>query len=225
MNFALNRKEETVNAVRAILKGIPYLGETLNQFIFGRLDELRFKRFESTLTEIAERLKESRRDHDVDSEQFINLLEAVAPHLVRAIDNEKRERFRDLLLNAATLCRGSAEWEKAKLAGQLLSELEAPALAVLANVAHYTEMHPASIVSLPRAQVVNPDNFLWDSPSLGLLVIDYDWPVVEEWTRRLREKRLIGFGSSDARGDFRGVFLTELGKMLVEWTVGERSTT
>lgn len=86
-------------------------------------------------------------------------------------------------------------------------------------------MHPASIVSLPRAQVVNPDNFLWDSPSLGLLVIDYDWPVVEEWTRRLREKRLIGFGSSDARGDFRGVFLTELGKMLVEWTVGERSTT
>lgn len=109
MNFALTRKEETVNAVRAILKGIPYLGESLNQFIFGRLDELRFKRFESTLTEIAERLKESRRDHGVDSEQFINLLEAVAPHLVRAIDDEKRERFRDLLLNAAILCRGSAE--------------------------------------------------------------------------------------------------------------------
>jgi len=71
MNTGLTRKEETVNAIRAVLKGIPYLGETLDQFIFGRLDELRFKRFESALTEIAERLKESNRCSRVDSEQFV----------------------------------------------------------------------------------------------------------------------------------------------------------
>ena len=225
MNVELTRKEETVNAVRAILKGIPYLGETLDGFIFGRLDELRFKRFESTLTEIAERLKESNHVSYVESEQFINLLEAIAPDLVRATMNEKRERFRDLLLNAATLPPNSAEWEKAKLAGQLLSELEAPALAVLASIAHYEGEPHASIVSLPRPQVVDQKNFSWDSPSLGPLVIDFDWPVVEEWARRLREKRLIGFSSSDARGGFGGIYLNELGKMLVEWTIGERSTT
>jgi hypothetical protein len=225
MNTNLTRKEESVNAVRAILKGIPYLGETLDQFIFGRLDELRFKRFESTLTEIAAMLKESKRDPRVDSEQFVELLEAITPSLVRATRNEKRERFRDLLLNAATLPPDSAEWEKAKLAGQLLAELEAPALAVLASVAHYIGAQPASIVSLPRPQVVNQESFSWDSPSPGLLVIDFDWSVVEEWMRRLREKRLIGFQSHDARGGFGGVYLTELGKMLVEWTVGERSTT
>jgi hypothetical protein len=223
MNTGLTRKEETVNAIRAVLKGIPYLGETLDQFIFGRLDELRFKRFESALTEIAERLKESNRCSRVDSEQFVNLLETVAPNLVRATEKEKRECFRDLLLNAATLEQSSAEWEKAKLAGQLLTELEAPALAIITSLAHYVEKHPAFIVSLPSPQVVNPDTFSWESPMLSLLAIQYDWPVVEEWTHRLREKRLIGFSSSDARGGFGGVFLTELGKMLVEWTVGDRS--
>lgn len=223
MSTELTRKEETVNAVRAILRGVPYVGGSLDQFIFGRLDELRIKRFEATLNEIAERLNESKRTSHVNSEQFVNLLESVAQNLVRATEAAKRERFRDLLLNAATLPPGSAEWEKAKLAGQLLSELEAPALAVIAAVSGYREAHPPSVVSIPKVQVVNPDTFSWDSPSLGFLHIDYDWAVIEEWVRRSREKRLIEFGSHDVRGEFRGVYLPQLGKMLVEWTVGERS--
>jgi hypothetical protein len=102
-------------------------------------------------------LKESKRDPRVDSEQFVELLEAVTPSLVRATRNEKRERFRDLLLNTATLPPDSADWEKAKLAGQLLTELEAPALAVLASMAYYAGAQPISIVSVPRPQVVNED--------------------------------------------------------------------
>lgn len=224
MNTGLTLKEESTNAIRALLKGIPYLGATLDQFTFGRLEMLRHKRLQATMTEIAERLKECNAAPQVDSEQFVNLLETVVADLVRSTEKEKREGFRDLLLNAAVLPPSSTEWEEAKLAAQLLSELEAPALAVLANVARYMEAHPPNIVILPRAQVVNPDTFTWNMPSLGPLVIGFDWPVVQEWAMRLKEKRLIGF-APDARGGFTGVVLTDLGKMLVAWTVGQRSTT
>jgi hypothetical protein len=225
MAITLSRKDETVNAVRAALKAIPFFGGTLEQFIFGRLDELRMKRIELTLTEVAQTLEQSGRKPQVDSEQFVNLLENVAPHLVRATRNENRERFRDLLSNASTLPPDAPEWEKANLAGQLLSELETPALAVVACLARFTGPQPAGIVSLPKPQVVSQNDFLWESPSLGPFVIDFDWPVVEEWIQRLRERRLLGFSSVDARGGFGGLYLTELGKMLVEWSVGERSAT
>jgi len=48
-------------------------------------------------------------------------------------------------------------------------------------------------------------------------LINYDWPVVEEWTIRLREKRIVGLSSSDARGGFGGLQLTDLGRSVVEW--------
>ena len=36
-------------AFQAMLKGIPYIGESLNHFIFGPLEEARWRRLEQTL--------------------------------------------------------------------------------------------------------------------------------------------------------------------------------
>jgi hypothetical protein len=86
----------------------------------------------------------------------------------------------------------------------------------------YVEKHPAFIVSHPQPTSRQPRYIL-----MGIAHAQFAsyirWPVVEEWTHRLREKRLIGFSSTDARGGIGGVFMTELGKMLVEWTIGERA--
>jgi hypothetical protein len=55
--------------------------------------------------------------------------------------------------------------------------------------------------------------------------LPYTWVVLEEWVRRLREMRLISIGSHagnpDAPGGegFGGLALTELGGLLVRWTV------
>jgi len=48
--------------------------------------------------------------------------------------------------------------------------------------------------------------------------IPFPWPVVQEWAHRLREMRLLGSQSSDGRGGFGGLYLTELGFMLAGWT-------
>ena len=45
--------------------------------------------------------------------------------------------------------------------------------------------------------------------------------MIEEWARRLREKRLIDFISVDARGGFGGVRLTALGQFFVKWAMVE----
>ena len=80
-NNSLSVKDYSINAFQAILKGIPYIGASLEQFIFGPLNELRMKRIETTLSEIAEALKNKSVNPDLSNEDFINLLESVAPDM------------------------------------------------------------------------------------------------------------------------------------------------
>jgi len=53
----LSARDYAANTIEAILKGVPYIGETLAQFIFGPGAERRIRRIERTLAEIGERLK------------------------------------------------------------------------------------------------------------------------------------------------------------------------
>ncbi len=216
----LSKKEHAVNAARAILKGIPYIGSTLEQFAFGPLEELRMRRIETTLAEVAEALKKCGPDCHVATEEFVNLLEEVLPELSRATNEEKRKCFRDLLTSAAFLDAGEAAWEQAVLARKLLTDLEAPALATIAALANCDAAEPVALVSRPKPQLVAESEFDWDNPVEESWVIGYDWPIVEEWCQRMREMRLITFGSVDARGGFGGIGLTPLGRLLVRWAVG-----
>ncbi len=210
-------KGRVANVVHGVLKGVPYIGPPLEHFIFGSLQEIRMKRIEETLSEIAESLGDSGAE-SVTNERFVTLLESVAPDLSRSIDEEKRQRFRDLLTNAATLPSETKEWEEAALASTLLREIEAPGLAILAALAQCKKSADITLTSRPVSQVVEGP-FDYEEPGEPQHALPYEWVLVEYWARELREKGLIGFGTRDARGGFGRVALTPLGEFLIRWSV------
>lgn len=219
----LTKDERNVNALRALAKLLPLVGDSLDQLAFGPIDELRAKRVEQTLVEIDLRLA-SLGQQSARAEELASLLEKNIPRIARATSEDARSRFRDLLINAAPIQANDSRWSQAELAGEILAELAPAAMAILAQLAARGKRTVSWIVSSPSPQVV-PEGFDWDNPEMGNLPIGYAWPVVSEWVTRLREKRLIGLGSSDARGGFGAVQLTELGEMLVDWTVAEKGDT
>ena len=218
-NSILSHRDYLVNTSQAILKGIPYIGGSLEQFIFGPLNELRMRRIESTLQEIAEILQQKELTAYVENEYFVNLLEVVVPSLSRSINEDRRQRFRDLLLNAAHTPPNDSDWEEAKLTFQLLDSIDGPGLAILAGISK-SSSNSVSLVSKPTCQVFDGD-FDFDNPLGPHHILPYKWPMIEEWARRLNEMRLIGYGSHDARGGFGHVYIRDLGKILVKWTVSE----
>jgi len=220
-DLQLTTRERNVNVVRALAKLVPGVGEGLDQLVFGPSEERRQKRVEATLNEIVDRL-DSIGARPSKAEEYVYLLESTLPTIARATNEDVRERFRDLLVNAATLPEGDGKWAEAQLSEQLLSEIDAPGLAILAQLARYKGPSPAALVSKPVCQIVNEKEFDWANLSTGSHLVGYDWIVIEEWARRLREKRLIHIGShNSAKGGFGGISLDELGDLLVRWTVSE----
>jgi DNA-binding transcriptional ArsR family regulator len=184
----------------------------------GPLDELRSKRVDAALHEILARLRDLGAE-PTRAEEFANLFEKVLPKLARAASNAVRERFRDLLVNAAQVPTGDHRWGQANLAEQILSELDEPAITILTLLVRANTSSYVDIVSAPVPQVVPAGSFQWQSPQLGCHPIGADWPVVEEWLRRLRETRLIIYRSHDGRGAFGEVRLAQLGQLLVDWVL------
>ncbi len=216
-NISLSKKDELVNASQALVKSIPWIGAALDQVIFGRLSELRLRRIELTLQEIANKIQDSK--NYVDTEEFANLLENVTPALVRATGDKKRERLRDLLLNAATHDPQHSEWAASKLAAELIEDLDEPALLAISRLATFDFKNKVDFVSLPSPQFVYAEIFDWDKPEQITSAIQYEWPILEEWMRRLREKRIVTFGSHDARGGFGNIQFTALGNTLIKWII------
>lgn len=204
-------------AFQGALMAVPYLGSSLAHFIFGPLTELRIKRIEKTLSEVVENLGEEKASA-VANEQFATLLESIGPELSRSSHEDKRQRFRDLLTNAAGLPADSDGWEEARLASELLKDIEAPGLAIIAGIANMKSEDPVVLTSRPVSQVFQGE-FDYDHPGKPQYILPYDWVVVEYWARWLREKRIITYSSHDARGGFGGVALPELGRFLVKWTI------
>ena len=221
MNTDLTVKDHAVNAARALLKGVPYVGDSLDQFIFGPLQERRMRRIEVTLSEVASALG-PQGSMLLVQEQFVNLLEAVAPSLSRTTDEAKRERFRDLLKNAGQLTPNDPKWDEASLAAELLEELDGPALAILAAITRCNDPHGGklTIASRPVAQVFEGD-FNYDAPGSPQQLLPYEWIVVEFWARELKSKQLIWYSSMDARGGFGGLRLAPLGDFLIRWTLSK----
>jgi len=216
---ALEKKDYGVNAVQAIVKGIPYVGASLDQFIFGPLQEKRLRRIEATLHEIANSLGETESIKMV-SEEFVTLLELVAPELSRSVGENKRERFRDLLFKAAHTCADPTQWAEANLAASILNEIDEPGLCLLAAVGRTKRHHPVTIASVPCPQVAVGE-FNYESPGEPQHALPYQWPVIEYWATKLRDQRIILFQSQDARGGFGHVILGPMGEFLIEWLLSE----
>jgi hypothetical protein len=219
-------RERDLNAVRVAIQLIPSVGGALDRLIFGLLDDMRMRRFEETLKEIGERIEELGLDHHVDdNEDFGNLLQDIAPPLSRSSNEDRRRRFRDLILNAAQLQPGDNRWEEVYFASNLLNSIGAPGLAIMAILSRCKNervqvfSRPCPYVHDAEDDLINHD---WTKIAEPHFAIHYDWTVVEEWVRRLTEMRLIWLKGSDARGGFSNVQLTELGQLLVRWSVSDR---
>ncbi len=219
----LSPDDYATNAFQAMLKGIPVFGSSLEQFLFGPLQELRMRRIEATLHEIAVILHQKKIPPSaVETEEFANLLESVAPALSRSTNEDRRQRFRDLLLNAAQTPSGDPIWEEARFASKLLDPIDPPGLAVLAALRETDLGNRFDVVSVPTPQVFK-GHFNFDNPPGTHHVLPYEWPLIDEWVSRLREMRLIDTRGGFGRGGHRQVCLTDVGKMLIRWTLREDS--
>ena len=158
----LSKKEKMTIGMEGILLAVPYVGSSLAHFISGPLNELRIQRIEKTLEEIAAGLGEEKAQAMVN-ESFANLLEKVLPDLSRAVEEEKRQRFRDLLVNAAELSVESTAWDEAALAASLLRDIDTPGLAILAAAAEIEEGENLTLASRPVPQFVR-GTFDYDNP-------------------------------------------------------------
>jgi len=225
----LSRNDHLVNASQAIIKGIPYLGGSLEQFIFGPLNKLRMRRMECTLKEIVKILHERNCPIYMENEYFVNLLESIAPSLSRSLNEERRKCFKNLLLNVAQTQLEDSTWEEAKLASHLLDTIDSPGLAILAAI----YMHESDAVYLFQESPPNNLNIISD--------MQYEWTVIKEWAIRLKEMRIIIYEkASDVLEDnnpgpdpstkepydeqeIKIVFLTDLGKLLVRWVISDNS--
>lgn len=211
----LSNVEKRQLTFQAILKGVPYIGEPINHLVYGRLDEIRWKRIEKTLNEVAEILN-SRGNIPEINERFANLLEEILPTIAKETIEEKRQAYVTLLVNSATVVSDEKE-EEAKLIAEILNELPSVALSILAgaNKANGT----FSIVSHPAPQVFAGTYDEKNYEQQGVFhKINFQWPIVEEWTRRLREKRCITYGSHGKFGYHGGVIMP-LGKLINDWCI------
>jgi hypothetical protein len=155
----LTGKELAMIAFEAGVMAIPYVGPS---FVSASLTELRLKRVEKTLKEVAQKLG-NKKAKNIVNEEFVILLESVSPDLSRATDEEKRQRFRDLLTNAAELAP-SKGWEEARLAAELLKKIDTPGLVVLSELAKLDKGETATLASRPVPQLARGSSFDYDKP-------------------------------------------------------------
>ncbi len=140
------------NSAQALLKGIPVIGESLSQFIFGPLQDIRWNRLERTLGEIGEGVKKGGR---VDTEEFVALLEQVGPRVAREASERRRRFFRDLLINATAVPSGSPKWADANLASDMIAAIDPPGLAILAGVSSFPRNDNANMSADPSPHLFN----------------------------------------------------------------------
>lgn len=218
-NLTPNKKNNPVDmrhvTFQALLKGIPYIGEALNHLIYSRLDEIRWSRVESTLKEISEKLEEKSIPPNFN-DRFVNFLEELLPVISKETIEEKRKSYVEYLINTSTI-QSDDEEEEAKIVLNILKEISYPGLAILAGAKIGSEKGQVAFVSYPKPQVFfgKFDESNLDKNEL-CYELKFNWPIVEEWTRRLRERRLIIYGSHGKYGYYGGG-ITELGKIVVNW--------
>jgi hypothetical protein len=219
----LTRRDHVANVSRALLSGLPYIGPSLDRLIFGGMDELRWKRVERMLADLDASLKAREIPPGaVEREEFGDLLERVVPRVYRAESEEKQRRFRELLLRSAALPSGDSEWESARLASELLDQLEAPGITILGALADVASRGEAQIrwwvLASPEPQVFSPPEenaSHFDTTDLQH-ALGYAWAVIDTWMRRLVDLRLVT-GQRERDTAWTHVSLTSLGSFLVSW--------
>jgi hypothetical protein len=212
-----SRRVARTNWIRAGVKLVPYIGDALDELIYGRIDDARWQRFERTLSELAELMKQRQiPPSEVNREAFGELLEIVAPAASHATTDEKRRLLRDLLLNAVTLPEGHTEWESARLAARLIAGLEVPEIAILVGL----DKIGARGNSHAELRAVGPSSCeLALTERVGASVpLPFKWLVIDQAYRRVSSApaRLVISGPGAVKR-YTHLALTELGEFVVDW--------
>ena len=233
--LVLSNSEYTRNAIRAVVKGLPWIGSSLEQLIYGNIDERRWQRIERTLVELDEQMKKNNiPPESIQKEEFGQLLRMIAPNLSESVNEEKRQRFRDLLINAVTIPEGDSDWESARLAAEYINKLEGPGFEILAMLAKGDayEDRFCTVDRDPKPRILSSsnrnelNNMLQQVGHVGNINNDkfyyplkYEWAVVEEWLSRLVELQLIEGRMHHQKHRWVNVLLTAKGSFLVHWVI------
>jgi hypothetical protein len=206
------------NWLRAGVKVIPYVGDALDELLYGRLEEARWNRLEYTLEALGSMMKERQiPPEEIKKEEFGRLLEGVAPHIARATNEIKTTMFRDLLLNAVTLAPADVQWESARLAGDILSDLDYAALEILAALSKLGARDGG-----PKVDVIIPPEGI---PAVELrenrdrrICLSYNRFVVDRGYKQLTDSsaRLVILGGHGL-DRYEHVTLTPLGEFVIDW--------
>jgi hypothetical protein len=86
-----NRDLYVWTTLQGLLLGIPYIGASLERFVFGVAQERRWNRLEQTLSEVAEGLRRRDAVDALRTEEFVSLLEVVGPAIGRSTAEVKRQ--------------------------------------------------------------------------------------------------------------------------------------
>ncbi len=226
--IALNMTAYAQNVLRAAIKGLPWIGTSLEQLVYGNVDERRWRRMERTLSEVGEEMKRRNIPPDfVLKEDFEQLLRQVASSASESTNEDKRKRFRDLLVNSVTLPEGDPQWESSRLAATYLEQLEGPAFSILAAIAAENAFddsaNKVSISRHPEPQVsrLSGQNASDYDTDVVYHALGYEWAVVQSWMEKLLELKLISFGTSAGAKGFGQIQLTVKGSFLVRWTISD----
>ena len=120
------------------------------------------------------------------------------------------------MINSASVTSDEKE-EEAKFITEILNGLPSVALSIIAGANKANG--PFSIVSHPVPQVFAGKFDEKNIEGQGVFhKINYQWTIVEEWTRRLKEKRCITYGSHGKYG-YHGAAIMPLGKLINEWCI------
>ena len=205
------------NWPRVGVKIIPYIGSSLDELFYGRGEEARWRRVEGLLTDLGEAMKQRGiTAEEIEKEDFGGLLGIVGPVASRSTSEEKRRMLRNLLLNAVTVEAGSATWESARLAAELIADLEAPALAIISGLDRLGACGDTR-ADLALAKDGAGGQLRLKADDTALIEIDFDWLVVDhEYKKISSEPRLVKAGSHP-EDRYEGIALTRLGEFLVKW--------
>lgn len=218
----LSIKERASLKFQAVLLGIPYIGTSLERFIFSELDELRMKRIENTLLEISNLLSKDNISHNIESEKFVNFFESTFSSLSKATNEEKRQSFRNLLFNVSKLEDEDTKWEEASLAHSLLEQIETPGLVLLSEIKKNYVKDSNLVLEFDEDSVTllnEIPNFDSDWEWEELARFKYNPLVIERHAQKLSELKLIFFSAPEKisrRSSYQVVF-TELGIFLTDW--------
>ena len=218
----LTKREVITNTARAIVKAAPLVGSSVDQLIFGPIDEMRMNRIEGLIEEVLDRL-EGTEAPGLHTEEMAELFREAAPAIAAATSKEKRAWLRDLLINAGQLPSGDPAWESTRIATELPEQLEAPALVILAAVWRdearpgrmvilTTQVDPPLVVGVPRNAPI------WQDHRDKAYPMPYEGVVVHESIRKLVDLGLLKDFVFDNSGAGE-VGLTTKGHFLVRWAM------